>query len=266
METAATQAALLFRIVEAMQVPCGYERSFKMLPGRLLANRFLLGINTEHLTREKLLDVCRQIDMPEAYLESFAAQLADANLVFLGFEDNEPGCLYKVYLEFWEKVRRDVQADPDQREPALLHLGFKWRTDDPAQGAVDRYVCYPLLSTEEISKRLADVYQGHEDRSSWEVAEALVRFAAGRSADRSLIYLEVTEEDHPRRSFDINLYKANFRIGEIRSLLWRVCRHYSIPDQRVGRLYREVGNKLFGHLSGGVDREGRDYLTVYYEM
>ena len=50
METAAAQAGLLFRIVEELDVPCGYERSFKMLPGRLLANRFLLGINTADLT------------------------------------------------------------------------------------------------------------------------------------------------------------------------------------------------------------------------
>lgn len=67
MEIAAAQAGLLFRIVEDMQVPCGYERSFKMLEGRLLANRFLLGMNTENLTHERLLDVCRQLDMPKMY-------------------------------------------------------------------------------------------------------------------------------------------------------------------------------------------------------
>lgn len=35
---AADRAALPFTLLEQMQIPSGYERSFKMLPGRLLAN------------------------------------------------------------------------------------------------------------------------------------------------------------------------------------------------------------------------------------
>jgi len=265
-DVTAGKAARLFQIVEDLGVPCGYERSFKMLEYTLLANRFLLGINTRDLPPERLLDVCRRLDMPAQYVESFQAHLADANLVFLGFEDNEPDCLYKVYLEFWEKVTSDIHSKSDKQEPVLLHLGFKWNADDNMQRAVARYMCYPLLPVESILQRLSKVYEGHEDNSSLRIVEDLITFAGSRGAGSSFIYVEVGEENYPRRSFDINLYKAKLRLKEIASSLSRMREHYAIPAGRFERLYQLVGDKRFGHLAGGLNRDGEDFLTVYYEV
>ena len=261
----AGKAVKLFKIIEDLGVACGYERSFKMLDRTLLANRFLLGINTADLRAEQLLDVCRQLDMPAQYMESFQGQLADANVVFLGFEDNNLDCLYKVYLEFWEKVTSDIHFKSNKQEPVLLHLGFKWKTDDNTQGAISRYMCYPMLSVEDILKRLLNVYQGHEDNTSLQIAGDLIELAGSSGADNSFIYVEVGEDNNPRKSFDINLYKAQLRLSEIVSSLSRMREHYSIPTEQFARLYQLVGNKLFGHLAGGLNREGKDFLTVYYE-
>jgi hypothetical protein len=43
-------------------------------------------------------------------------------------------------------------------------------------------------------------------------------------------------------------------------------RHYSIPSGEFDHLFEQVGDKIFGHLSGGIDREGKDFLTTYYEI
>lgn len=266
LDPAAGKAAELFRIVEDLGVRCGYERSFKMLQGRLLANRFLLAINSSDLTPGQLLDVCRRLDMPARYADAFQAHLADANTVFLGFEDNEPDCLYKVYLEFWEKVKSDLRGKSAPHEPMLLHLGFKWNTDDNARGAVSRYLCHPMLEVESVLQRLSDVYHGDEDNASLRIAQDLLALAAARSRGGSFIYVEVSEEGSPRKSFDINLYKAGLRLREIASWLSRMRDHYSIPAQRFDRLYQLVGDRLFGHLAGGLGRDGKDFLTVYYEM
>ena len=262
----AERAVKLFKIIEDLRVSCGYERSFKMLDHTLLANRFLLGINTADLKPGRLLDVCRQLDMPAQYMELFQAHLAVANVVFLGFEDRKVDCLYKVYLEFWEKVKSDIHRTSNKQEPVLLHLGFKWNTDDNTQRAISQYMCYPMLSVKDILKRLSNVYQGHEDNTSLQIAEDIITFAGSRSASSSFIYLEVGEEDNPGKSFDINLYKAQFRLREIASSLSRMREHYSIPAEQFGLLYQLVGNKLFGHLAGGLNREGKDFLTVYYEV
>ncbi len=145
-------------------------------------------------------------------------------------------------------------------------MGFKWNTDDNTEGTISRYTCYPLLSINNILRRLSNLYENHEDRNSLEVAEDIIKFAASRSAVTSFIYVEVGEEGNPRQSFDINLYKANLRLSDIYPSLSRTRQHYSISAEQFARLYKLVGNKLFGHLSGGVNREGNDFLTVYYEV
>ncbi len=266
LESAARKAVLPFRIIEELGVPCGYERSFKMLAGRVLANRYLLGIDTDNLTSEQTLAACRRLGMPTQYRESFAAHLAEANLVFLGFEDNEEaGCMYRMYLEFWKKVQRDQQAKPEDTEPALLHLGFKWHTDDNTQRAISRYMCYPRLPLEGIQHRLSDVYADHSESAPHEVASDIVWLAGNRGGGQSPIYVEVFEDNSQRRSFDINLYGAGLRMRDLYGHLSKIRLHYCIADDQFRRLYALVGDKLFGHLSGGTNREGKDFLTFYYE-
>ena len=266
LEEAARKAVLPFRIIQEMGVACGYERSFKLLAGRVLANRYLLGINTDELPYPKMLGICDRLEMPSAYRDAFAAHVADANLVFLGFEDNEEsGCVYRLYLEFWDKRQKDIQATTNRTEPVLLHLGFKWNADDSTQRAISRYMWYPSLSLAEILHRLSDIYLDQSDRTSFEIAKEIIEVAGSRSVDKSLVYLEVFEENSLRRSFDINVYRAGLRLRDIYSSLLACTQNFSIPDQQFGRLYPLVADKYFGHLSGGVNREGRDFLTFYYE-
>jgi hypothetical protein len=47
-------------------------------------------------------------------------------------------------------------------------------------------------------------------------------------------------------------------------LLLQMCRHLSISPERFSALYDPIKSKRFGHVSGGVDRNGKEFLTVYY--
>jgi hypothetical protein len=80
------------------------------------------------------------------------------------------------------------------------------------------------------------------------------------------VYVEAAEEGNPRRSFDLNFYKAGLRVGDLRAPLSRLCDRYSIEDARLASLLEQSGTRPFGHLSGGVGREAEDFLTVYYEI
>ena len=73
------------------------------------------------------------------------------------------------------------------------------------------------------------------------------------------------EEGNPRRSFDINLYEAALRLRDLDSPLAAARRRYRISDETFGPLFQQVADARFGHLAGGIDRRGRDFLTVYYE-
>ena len=259
------KASVLFNLVENLKLE-GLERSFKMSEKRLLANRFLFGINKKEIKKERLLDICDQMEMPEKYQDALKEKLSDANLFLFGFEENEKSCVYKVYLEFWDKVKREVRTKGKKTDPVLLHLGFKWDALDNTKGTIARYTSYPLLTVKDIMKRLTRIYEDVKGSISFDIVEGIINLASNKTAKDRFIYLEVTEEDNPRRSFDINLYKANLQLHELYPILSKACHHYSIPSEEFDSLYDQISTRLFGHLAGGIDREGKDFLTVYYEV
>jgi hypothetical protein len=44
----------------------------------------------------------------------------------------------------------------------------------------------------------------------------------------------------------------------------QICWHYAIPYREFNKIYEPLKSQKFGHLTGGKDREGRDFLTVYF--
>ena len=105
----------------------------------LLTNRFLLSLYRDAVPREKLLDLCQELDLPGYFREPLLQGLPDAKLLHFGFEENEMGSIYKVYLEM------DVKS---RLYPFLLYQGFKWDPSDPDRGSLARYTCYPSLHPE----------------------------------------------------------------------------------------------------------------------
>lgn len=144
-DATAELAILPFKLIEESDFPCGYERSFKLLEGKVLANRYLLGIDIKDDRRARLLEICREMGMPDSHAGNFEANLAEANLVFLGFEDNETSCIYKIYLEYWEKAKKDLAASENKKEPTLLYQGYKWEIGNDKKSHRELYVASDAL-------------------------------------------------------------------------------------------------------------------------
>lgn len=255
-----------FKLVEKFNLTCIYEKSFKLLDRQLLSNRYILGISKADLDPEKLEVICREMNMPENFLREFQDNLADANLILLGFEENRENCVFKIYLDFWNKLVDDMGQRTDKTVPGLLFLGFKWDALDNTKATITKYDYYPQLTGEHILKRLSDLYHSHEDRVSIELARRIIDLAASRTDPTSFRYLEAREENNPRKSFAINFYSANLRIRDLSAILSELGRHYSISTEEFIRLYSRAKTEIFGHLAGGIDREGKDFLTVYYAV
>ena len=58
--------------------------------------------------------------------------------------------------------------------------------------------------------------------------------------------------------------QAKIRLEELSPLVSEMCRHYAIPSQEFHGVYDGIENEFLGHIAGGIDREGRDFLTIYY--
>lgn len=257
---------LLARVRE-LGVGFGFERSFKLSAGSAQGERLILGVRSRQAGPAAPAAICRAIGMPEARIAELEAALPEANTIGFGFEGDERGGVYKVYLEYWERLWQRLQRDPKDVSPALLFLGFKWPARDAARCTVARYTCHPLLALGGIRQRLEALYDGRTESPSLEATRAILDLAGRRLAHGdSFVYVEAEEEGNPRRSFDLNLYKARLPVDDLRPALAALGERYAIPAAVLAQTLAPAAGRPFGHLSGGLGREGRDFLTVYYEL
>ncbi|MFA5028133.1 MAG: DUF3467 domain-containing protein [Candidatus Methylomirabilota bacterium] len=258
----------LLAAVRGLRADFGLEQSFKLSRATLEENRFLVTLAKRTIERpeERILRVCDLLGMPEGLREVFAARLPAANYLHVGFEEGVRGSLYKMYLEFWTDWEREIDQRPMRHDPFELHLGFKWDPTDAARRAVSTYTCHPRIAPERIRERIAGLFDPGAHSGSLAAALDIVARAAAGVGREQLLYLEVSESESPRRSFDLNVYKANLRLGDFGEPLRRLCAFHGVPPERLAALYARAKHKRLGHVSGGIDRTGRDFLTIYYGM
>lgn len=265
--TSVEKVLVLFRHVGTLNGRITLEHSFKAIPGRLFGDRLLLGVQRAGM--ESPLDagiasVCEEIGMPQNLLTSFVQSLPGANHVYFGAEKNEKTLLFKAYVEFRDKIEKEIGGTTVTGRSYALFTGFKWDTSSPSRQAVTRYDWYPYLPVPAMIERMRTIVDPDRHRALLEVVPEIVERASDKIPCGDIQYLEVTEEGNPRRSFDINLYKTGHALEDVHSPLRKAARHYAIPPDRFDALYERIKSERLGHVAGGVDREDRDFMTVYY--
>lgn len=250
--------------LETLRIDHGREDSFKLGRQRVIGGRVLIGIASSSMDPARALAVATELGMPDDCLAVLLPHIAEANAVFFGFENLGSSWVCKVYLEFWDKVRRDTRRT-GSRQAQLLHLGVKWDTARPGRHEVARYDCHPMLGARAIVRRMAACYGEPGEPVLCELAQAIVRAAAQRRPDASLLYLEVSEQGNRRASFDVNLYKSGMLVADAAAQLRQAAAYFEAPPAAVEQQLQRLGPLPFGHLSSGIDRHGQPFLTVYAE-
>lgn len=261
------RAIALREMIKGLDVPFGFERSFKMAHESFLPGRFLTGFQANALTGEsrgQILDICRKIQMPESFLSSFEAGLPEANYVLFGFEKNEKARFYKIYLEFTDRLRKAFESNPDRPEPFLMFIGFKWDILDPSRKIITDYTCYPSCVLRDMRQKASNFFSPEKGKEPDRIMEGILDLASHRAGPGDFLYLEADEPSSPRKSFDINLYRAGLSMAEIYPLLLDMACHFSVPMKDFHRVYGSAKEQILGHVAGGIDREGRDFLTLYF--
>ena len=266
-EKSAEKAQELIRTMSELNVEIAIERSFKAYKRQLLDKRFLMGINCKDLedrSEGRLTTICQAIGMPQNLLKSFMKYRPDANHIYFGFEENEKTIVYKAYLEFRDKIEEKIRTRGIDSESDLLFLGFKWDANDNTRQAITHYEWFPSLPVPGILVRLRAASETCSNKGWLEISKSFVQQAEERISHDDIQYLEVSEVGNPRKSFDINMYKAQLKLMDLYPLLLKTMQHYAISVDKFHSLYERIQTDRFGHLAAGVDREGRDFLTVYY--
>jgi len=254
----------LVRRITALGLAHGREDAFKLRPGQLLADRVLLGVQRADLPLSAFHFVVDEMGMPRAARDLLSTRFADANAVLFAAEGNGNDVMLKVYLEFWDELRRAVRAG--HREPQLLHLGVKWNDSHPGQHEEARYLCYPMLGLRDILRRMQGVHAQTTQTIGLQQTSAIVRRAAMRAPEAAFLYLEASERGNPRSSYDINLYKSGLRVADVGDELRAAARHFGVAAEALEGLLIGLGPLPLGHIAGGRDRHGADFLSVYAEV
>jgi hypothetical protein len=234
----------------------GFERSFKLLDGSLWSRRFLVGIQSTRLAPEDFVFLSRQMGAPLSVQKAMAAGLQDASFVHIGFEQAGDHSVYKLYLEHPAAAQADGGIRP-------LYIGYKWDPDDNARCAVSRYTQPEAMALPDVLDKTAMAYAG-QDPPVQRIAREIIWEAGSRAAANQLLFVEVVEDGTSRASFDINLYEARMTVSELQAPLQALSQHLGISAQVFVPFMRSVRADRVGHLSGGTDRHGRAFLTVYH--
>jgi hypothetical protein len=260
-DAAGERAALLFRLVDALGVQYRYERSFRLAPDTLLANRMLLSVGQGRLGEDapaRVLEICAELGMPAGLRDGVPELVREARCVHFGFEADARGALYKVYFE-----RRAAQAEAARGKAVLLHLAYKWDVEKPERCVTTRYEWRPALDVPALRERMTRCY-GAEHASACEAAAAVLGLAAARVDAARLQFLEVREEGNDRQSFDLNVYDAGLTLRDAQMPLACLRDHFGIRPGRFQALYDQVSGRRLGHIAGGAHRGGEAFATVYY--
>jgi hypothetical protein len=257
----------MIELIKTLNINYAFERSIKMFEKTLIGNRFMYGIHKKEIREkphETILNLCRQANMPEEFYEVVRENLKDVEVTGWAVEEMDKSTTCKMYLDFMDKWKREVKATSVERDPFLLYLGFKWDAMDNTKRGRARYTWYPSLPLESILERLANLLDRDIHGDLFEAAKGLLESALRMVGYHDIVYVEVTEENSPRKSFDINLYGAKLLLKQVYPFLQRIYRHYSISDEDFHALYNPHRSLKFGHLSGGIDRRGKDFATLYF--
>ncbi len=183
--------------------------------------------------------------------------------MLFGLEDSGQKTIKKAYLEFGGRFDNFFRSSPGKEDSFTIHLGFKWDAADNTSQVIAKYICFPLLSPGDIEKRIATNFYS-KNQNILALCREILRLAASRPKDTQFLFFEAQEASNPRQSFDINLYQAKLQMETLFPILTKMCEHYTIPLEKFTALCESIKNHRFGHLTGGVDRSGRDFATVYY--
>lgn len=234
------------------------EPSLKLAAGRLDSARRLFGLRKSQLGPDAdrlLAELCVRMEMPDDLLGDYLRELHGTGYVLFGFECDAEQPRYKAYLDYSSRAACEIGQDGSQR----MFLGYKWTPDGAA--VTTEYRCYRSLSRRGMLHRSRALLEACTPALA--VIEAAFAACARDWPDRPLYYMEAREAGNPRASFDIKFYSTSMGLASLRPELHVLGDRLGIAEA-VQEWLEANGHTRLGHLSGGLDRSGAPFLTVYH--
>jgi len=248
-------AAQMRGIVAGLRGPYVSERSTKLWPGRLSADRFLVTCQPDVLGRDprsRFYEIGLSLGCDAAGMERLVSDWDRVITVHLGCDGIDPP-LFKLYVEY--RLGKPAAGVPED----TIFLSAKWKPGEKAYFSLYRHRPFPTNGIEarsalrEYAPDVGKLSLAFADRV---LSELLV--PRGR-VDVMLVEDEAT----PRRSYDINLYRVETPLARHRGSLKALCEGFGLP-QATRQILADGEGTMLGHVAIGRDAAGAEFVTLYY--
>jgi tryptophan halogenase len=240
------------------------ERSFRLAPGTLHAQRLLLTVQSVHQKAdpfERIWHIASRFGVPQSQLGWARSAFDQARHVHFGYESDGRTPMFKLYFERGLRAH-ELEAAEGTSQGILQYEALKWRPDASEDHVLSSYRWWPSVGQQELAGRIGALWGEQTEPARW-TAELLNVAFASLPAER-LQYLEVTEDRSPRRSFDLNLYDAQMRVRDIESSLCAIRAGLDVDKRVFEAHYEAVASARLGHVAAGIHRNGQPFFNVYY--
>ena len=257
----------LFDLIGGLSTDYGFERSVKFSHSGLVSDRYLLTVHKDAFGEQPfntLSALLRRLNMPEACFPEVERELFDADVVHLGLESQSDKITYKVYLEYASKFKMALRQDDCLTTPQLVHLAFKWSPLDSTKQVKTYYYCLPGMSESAVIQWIQAIYMDKASGMTCQVVTTIFKHALEKTDCSELMFMEVKEDNNQRLSLDLNLYNAEMVVSDVVESLRQVADYFSISKDQWSRFMSHASAEVLGHISGGIGRDGNEFLTVYF--
>lgn len=244
-----------------------FERSLKLAPGRLDADRFVLVCDDPeaHLpVRDALVaDVLRHFPPPEPSRHTITAALSAAALLHFGHESLPDGrSLIKAYAE------REGADYSGERDVEPLGVAHKWIPGTEGSHVETRY---RLVSRHWWTRRelLATAFCSQFSRPVTAAVERLLAAVLDGVTDAAAPPMLIESDESGgsrRRAFTLRLHDEQIRVGTLMPALAEVATVIgAAPAEAIEQTLEPALDGRVSFLAAGQDRQGDPFTTLYFD-
>jgi hypothetical protein len=237
----------------------GLERSAKFSHKCLNDDRFIIGPKHGSFKEDLFLILLKKFQFPSEYLSDAVKLFYEANQIGIGFESKQQVSFYKLYFEFFNQqlVNHDIRN-------GTLHIGYKWKCDEPSSINITRYRYIPFFNGSNPENVIRQkMFAVNESFLKNVVLATNKVLATIEPKNRIMTYAH--DENGCRNSFTVKMYKSKKKLSFIRLELEGIAKYFKISKKIVDSFFIRSGDAKLGHIAGGMNQMNDPFFTVYFD-
>lgn len=220
-------------------------------------NRLILGMRSADITFKKLARKLVELKFPESKLLELENRYYTADDLGFAIEKTSDGRIdLRVYFEIkytnsnWYKVKSERIKNQDHYTMPLF-VGYKWMHGEP-KIITSNYNYIQYMNGNQLLERLSNITNY--------LPSCIRRELYDKSVDDVLEYvvMEVRDTETKRFSYDIRFDTNKIFVRDFSSK--EIMEKFKVNFDAL----KEFSNLSIGHISGGKDKNGEDFLTLYF--